>query len=50
MISLRAKLFPFQPVMHRDHRQLDDVGRRALHRRIDRGTFGSLPARAVGDY
>ena len=43
----RAQLLGFQPALHRDHRQLDQIGRRALHRRIDRGAFGAGTARTV---
>ncbi len=43
----RAQLFGFEPVLHGDHRQLDQVSRRALHRRIDCGPFGPGAARAV---
>ena len=34
--------------MHGDHRQLDQVGRGALHRRIDGGALRGRAARAVG--
>jgi hypothetical protein len=37
----------FEPVLHGDHRQLDQVGGGALHRRVDRGAFGALAAAAV---
>src|SRR5579859_646077 len=33
--------------MYGDHCQLDQVGRRALHRRVDRGTLRTLAARRI---
>jgi hypothetical protein len=35
------------PTVYADHRPLDDIGRRALHRRIDGGAFGVLPAAGI---
>ena len=35
------------PTVYADHRPLDDIGRRALHRRIDGGAFGILPAAGI---
>jgi len=37
----RGQPVAFNPTLHRDHGQLDKVRRRALHRRIDRRTFGA---------
>jgi hypothetical protein len=41
--SARASSQP----LHRDHRQLDQVGRGALHRRVDRGALGAGAARPL---
>ena len=35
------------PVAHGDHRELDEIGRRALHRRIDRRALGAGAARSA---
>jgi hypothetical protein len=45
---LGAALLALQHLLHPDHRQLDQVGRRALHGRVDRLPFGAAAARAVG--
>ena len=41
------QFFSFQPVLHFDHREFDQICRRALHRRVDRGAFRTLAAHAV---
>ena len=43
--QLRARARLVEPVLHRDHRELDEVGRGALHRRVDRRALGGLAAR-----
>jgi hypothetical protein len=47
MIILVA-LLAVQHVLHLAHRQLDQVGRRALHGRVDGLALGAAAARAVG--
>ena len=47
MIIVVRALLRVERVLHRDHRQLDQVGRRALHRRVDRLALGAGAARAV---
>ena len=43
-------LFAFQPFLHGDHRELNEIGGSALHRGVNGGTFRCLPARAVGAF
>ncbi len=40
----RGAFFGLDPVLHPDHRELDEVGGRALHGRIDCGALGRLAA------
>ena len=35
-----AEALRIERALHRDHRKLDEIGRGALHRRIDGGPFG----------
>ena len=44
MIIRNSRLAPGGPLVQRHHGPLDDVGRRTLHRCVDRGAFGVLPA------
>ena len=43
----RRQLLAPQPAVHLDHRALDDVGGRALHRGVDRAALGVLSQLAV---
>jgi len=42
--QLRRKAVSADPIVDGDHRQLDEVSRRALHRRIDRSALGRCAA------
>ena len=42
-----AELRVVDPLLHRDHRELDQVGGGALHRRVDRGALGAGAPRAA---
>src|SRR5215510_1066855 len=45
--QLRPELPAIDPLLHRDHRELDEIGRRALHRRVDRRTLGPSAPRGI---
>src|SRR5579864_7971143 len=45
--QLRAKTLALEMALYGDHRELDEIGGRALHRRVDRGALGACPARAA---
>ena len=45
--ELAGEALATQPLVHGDHCELDEVGRRALHRRVDRGALGARAARAA---
>jgi hypothetical protein len=38
----RLQTLGVEPALHDDHRRLDQIGRRSLHRRVDRCAFGAL--------
>jgi hypothetical protein len=44
----RTQLVSIKPVLHSDHRHLDQVSGCTLHGRIDRSSFSALATRAVG--
>ena len=37
-----------QHLLHFDHAQLNEIGRRALHGRVDGGSLGATAARTIG--
>jgi hypothetical protein len=37
----RREALAVEVLLHRDHRELDEVGRGALHRRVDRRALGA---------
>ena len=43
--SLRREPLALEPVLHRDHRELDEIGGGALHRRVDRRALGACAPR-----
>ena len=43
----RADPLMIEPRLQRNHRELDEIGGRTLHRRVDRSALGRLPSRAA---